>query len=163
MEAILQATGYAWHVPDAVHAEVQFVRQHDPTQPGSFLNMPVDFSPHVSSGLLTPCQPSGSQEQTLFVQYAAQFRSDGEAMCLAIAQSRGWLVATDDRKAIRIGKGMGLAVISCPELVKKWADSSKPSAHELLQVLVEIQTLAKFLPNSAMPESAWWMKKVGDH
>ena len=28
MEAILQATGYTWHLPDAVKAEVQFVRRH---------------------------------------------------------------------------------------------------------------------------------------
>jgi hypothetical protein len=31
----------------------------------------------------------------------------------------------------------------------------------LLHVLVEIQTLAKFVPGSGMPESAWWMKKLG--
>ena len=123
--------------------------------------MPVDLSMHASSGLWSPCQPIGFQEQALFVQYAAQFRSDGEATCLAIAQSRGWLVATDDRKAVRIAKAIGLSVLSCPELVKKWADSSKPSADKLLHVLVEIQTLAKFVPSSSMPESAWWMKKLG--
>jgi hypothetical protein len=161
LEAILGATGYTWHLPDAVKAEVQFVRQHDPAGPDLFVNMPVDLSMHVSSGLWLPCPLTGSQEQALFVQYAAQFRSDGEAMCLAIAQSRGWLVATDDRKAIRIAHGIGLSVISCPELVKKWADSSEPSADELLHVLVEIQTLAKFVPSSSMPESAWWMKKLG--
>ncbi len=161
IEAILRATGFTWHLPDAVKAEVQFVWQHDPAGPDLFVNMPVDLSMHVSSGLWLPCQPAGFQEQALFVQYAAQFRSDGEAMCLAIAKSRGWLVATDDRKAVRIAKAIGLSVISCPELVKKWADSAKPSADKLLHVLVEIQTLAKFVPGYRMPESAWWMKKLG--
>lgn len=161
IEAILRTTGYAWHLPDAVKAEVQFVRQRDPTQPDLFVNMPVDLSFHASSGLWSPCQPIGFQEQALFVQYAAQFRSDGEAICLAIAESRGWFVATDDQKAVRVAKAIGLSVISCPELVKKWADSSKPSADKLLHVLVEIQTLARFVPGTTMPESAWWMKKLG--
>jgi hypothetical protein len=158
MEAILQATGYAWHLPDAVKAEVQFVRQHNPARPGSFLNAPVDLSPHLNSGLLTACQPADPKEQNRFVQCAAQFHSDGEAMCLAIAQSRGWLVATDDRKAIRIAQGTGLYVISCAELVKKWADATRPDPDDLLHALLEIQTLAKFQPNSEMPEAAWWNK-----
>jgi len=52
-EAILQATGYAWHLPTAVQAEVEYVRQHDPAQPGSYLTLRVDLSPHLGSGLLT--------------------------------------------------------------------------------------------------------------
>lgn len=163
MEAILQATGYTWHLPDAVKAEVQFVRRHDPARPGSFLkanvgsdskNAPVDLSQHLNSGLLTACQPTASQEQTLFVQYAAQFRSDGEAMCLAIAESRGWVVATDDRKATRIAEKAGLTVISCPQLVKTWVDATRPDTALIVQVLTDIQTLAQFRPNSTMPESA---------
>ena len=72
-EAILRATGYAWHLPDAVQAEVQYVRQHDPAQPGAFITVPVDLSPHLASGLLTPCQPDDPQEQARFVHYATIF------------------------------------------------------------------------------------------
>jgi hypothetical protein len=156
MEAILRASTYVWHLPDAVNAEVQFVRRHNPARPGSFLNAPVDLSPHLNSGLLTACQPTASQEQTLFVQYAAQFRSDGEAMCVAIAEARGWVVATDDRKAIRVAEKGGLTVISCPQLVKTWADATRPDTALVVQVLTDIQTLAQFRPNSTMPASDWW-------
>ena len=156
MEAILQATGCAWHLPDAVKAEVQFVRRHNPARPGSFLNAPVDLSPQLKSGLLMACQPADPKEQTLFVQYAAQFRSDGEAMCLAIAQSRCWVVATDDRKAILVAEKGGLTVMSCPQLVKTWVDATQPDTALVVQVLTDIQTLAQFRPNSTMPESDWW-------
>jgi len=161
MEAILRATGYAWNLPDAVKAVVQFVRRHNPARPGSFLNAPVDLSPHLNSGLLTACQPTASQGQTLFVQYAAEFRSDGEAMCLAIAEARGWVVATDDRKAIRIAEKGGLTVISCPQLVKTWVDATRPDTALVVQVLTDIQTLAQFRPNSTMPESDWWTGQTG--
>jgi hypothetical protein len=163
MEAILRATGFAWHLPDAVRAEVQFVRQHDPARPGSFFNTPVDLAPFLNSGLLTACHPVDSQEQTLFVQYAAQFRSDGEAMCLAIAEAQGWVIATDDRQAIRVAVGAGLTVISCPELIKAWADATRPDAALLTEVLTNVQTLAQFRPNQTMKEATWWIGRLGAH
>jgi len=160
LEVILRSTGHTWHLPDAVRAEIQFIRQHDPVRPGSFVSAQVDLSPHLNTGLLTACQRADTHEQDLFVQYAARFRSDGEAMCLAIAQSRGWSVATDDRKAIRVAQQVGLAVVSCPELIKAWADATRPGAATIVQVLSDIQTLAQFRPNSTMLQSAWWFKQL---
>src|SRR5690242_13113406 len=86
-EAILRAAGHAWHLPVAVQGEVKYVRQHDPTRPGGFLSVPADLTPLLASGLLTLCRPDDPQEQARFVHYAMIFRSDGEAMCLALAES----------------------------------------------------------------------------
>ncbi len=149
-EAILRATGHTWHVPSSVQAEVQYVRQHDPDNPGSYRNVPVDLTPLVKSGVLTPCQPDDPQEQAQYVHYATLFRSDGEAMCLALAECRGWTVATDDRRAILVAQQAGLAVVSCPELVKAWADATRTDTSTLKQVLNDIQMLAQFRPNSSM-------------
>jgi hypothetical protein len=160
MEAILRATGHAWYLPDAVRAEVRFVRQDDPVHPGAFLNVLVDLTPHISSGLLSLCQPDNSEEQARFIDYATLFRSDGEAVCLALAECRGWQVATDDRKAIRIARQVGLTLLSCPELVKSWADATRPDTPSVVRVLTNIQRLAKFSPNSTMPESAWWFSQL---
>jgi predicted nucleic acid-binding protein len=153
---ILRANAFNWHLPIAVKDEVRYIRRYDPTQPGALINEPADLSPHLTSGLLTSCQPVDPPEEARFVHYAAQFRSDGEAMCLALAESRGWTVATDDRKATRIAAGAGLTVISCPQLVKAWADAGRPTQAVLAQVLADIETLAQFRPNSSMPESVWW-------
>jgi hypothetical protein len=160
MEAILRASGRAWYLADAVRAEVQFVRQDDPAHTGAYLNAPVDLTPHISSGLLSLCQPESSDEQARFVHYATRFRSDGEAICLALAESRGWHVATDDRKAIRVAQQAGLTVLSCPELIRAWADATRPDTVSLVRVLSDIQRLAQFRPNSTMPESSWWLKQL---
>ena len=160
-EAILRAAGYAWHLPIAVPSEVRYVRQDDPVQPGHFLSIPADLTPLLASGLLTLGQPDDPQEQARFVHYATIFRSDGEAMCLALAEARGWTVATDERKATRVAGQGGLTVISCPALVKAWAVATRPDRARLVQVWTDIQTLAQFRPNLMMPEAAWWCTRSG--
>jgi hypothetical protein len=158
-EEILRASGFAWHLPVAVRDEVRYVRRHDPGQLGAIVSEPADLGPFIVSGLLAPCQPGDKAEEARFVHYATMFRSDGEAMCLALAESRGWIVATDDRKAIRVAAGAGLTVISCPRLLKAWVDSSRPDDAVVAQVLADIETLAQFRPNAAMPESSWWLRR----
>ncbi len=159
-EAILRATGGAWHLPSAVQAEVQYVRQHDPDNPGSYGNVPADFTPFVNSGVLTICQPDDGQEQAQYVHYAMLFRSAGEAMCLALVVCRGWTVATDDRRAISVAQNAGLSVVSCPELVKAWADVTHPDSNSVLRVLTNIQSLAQFRPNPKMPGYKWWIDRL---
>jgi hypothetical protein len=156
VEDILPAVGLIWHLPIAVQGEVLYVRRYDPAQPGALVDEPADLGPYFASGLLTSCQPDDPPEQARFVHYATRFRSDGEAMCLALAEARSWTVATDDRKAIRIAANAGLTVISCPQIVQAWADASRPDPAVLVRVLTDIETLAQFRPNPAMPESSWW-------
>jgi len=160
VEAILRAAGFDWHLPSAVHGEVRYVRQHDPGQPGQFLKVAVDLSPLIASGALQVCGPGDQTEQDRFVHYAAQFRSDGEAMCIALAERRGWTLATDDRKAIRVARQAGLVVVSCPGLVKRWADATGPDQSTLHKVLQDIQVLAQFRPNPSMPEYQWWVDEL---
>jgi hypothetical protein len=159
-EAVLRACGYAWHVPVAVQSEVQFVRQPDATARSKFIAVPVDLTPLISAGVLTVCQPDDPPELDPFTQYATLFRSDGEAMCLALAGSRGWLIATDDKKAIRIGQQVGLSVLSSPQLVKIWADTAHPDQPTLVKALRDIEVLAQFRPNSTMPECRWWLDQL---
>jgi hypothetical protein len=66
---------------------------------------------------------------------------------------------TDDRKAIRVATQAGLTVLCSPQLVKAWADASQPDPAMLVQVLIDIQTLAQFRPSASMPESAWWYRQ----
>ena len=121
----------------------------------------MDLTPLLTSGVLTPCQPDDPQEQARFVHYAALFRSDGEAMCLALAESSG-LGRGDRRPQGDPGRPAGGADrSSLPELVKAWADATRPDHATLVQVLTDIQTLAQFRPNPAMPESDWWTGQTG--
>jgi hypothetical protein len=160
VEAILRTSGFSWQLPSAVRGEVQYVRQHDPTQPGKLVKVPADLSSLIASGLLTVCDPQNQQELDRFTHYATLFRSDGESMCLALAEQRSWVVATDDRRAIRVAQHAGLTVVSCPQLLKAWADATTPDQAILLRVLQDIEVLAQFKPNPTMPEYPWWVDQL---
>jgi hypothetical protein len=159
-EAILRASGFTWHLPSAVQGEVRYRRQYDPAQPGQVVTVPADLMGLITSGLLTVCDPRNQQELDRFTYYATLFRSDGESMCLALAEQRGWVVATDDRRAIRVAHKAGLTVVSCPALVKAWATAASPDQATLNKVLQDIQILAQFKPNSSMAEYQWWVDEL---
>jgi hypothetical protein len=159
-EAILRASALTWHLPSAVKEEVQYIRQHDPAQPGQIVKVPVDLSSLTASGVLSACDPVNQQELDRFTHYATMFRSDGEAMCLAIAEQRGWFVATDDRKAIRVAQQAGMTVVSCPALVRAWADANGPDQSTLHRVLQDIEALAQLKPNLTMPLYQWWVDEL---
>jgi hypothetical protein len=161
VEAILRASGYIWHLPVAVQSELKFIRQPDPADPKKVISVPVDLAPLISAGVLTICQPDIREELDLFTQYATLFRSDGEAMCMSVAESRGWLIATDDKKAIRIAQQAGISVVSSPQLVKMWHDNAHPDQPTLVRALTDIEVLAQFRPNPAMPEHEWWLNHLG--
>jgi hypothetical protein len=156
-EAMLRAGGFTWQLPSAVRGEVQYLRQHDPKQPGKIVKVPADLSGLISSGALTVCAPKNQKELDRYTHYATAFRSDGEAMCLALAERRKWVIATDDRKAIRVARQAGLTVVSCPELVKAWAAAAGPDKPTLVKTLQDIQALAQYKPNPSMPEYGWWV------
>ena len=79
-------------------------------------------------------------------------------MCLALAESRGWLIATDDKKAMRIAEQAGLDVVSSPRLLKLWADADRPDPRTLTKALRDIERLAQFRPNAAMRKYKWWIR-----
>jgi hypothetical protein len=160
VEAILRARGFSWQLPSAVQGEVQYVRQYDPAQPGKLVKVPADLTGLIGSGVLTLCDPQNQQELDRFTHYASLFRSDGESMCLALAEQRAWVIATDDRRAIRIAQQAGLRVVSSPQLVKAWAGGTTPDESTLAQVLHDIQVLAQFKPNPSMPEYQWWVDQL---
>jgi hypothetical protein len=159
-EAILRAGGFTWQLPFAVQGEIQYLRQHDPKQPGKLVKVPAALSGLVSSGVLTVCAPKNQKELDRYTHYATVFRSDGESMCLALAEQRKWAIATDDRKAIRVAQQVGLTVVSCPELVKAWAAAAGPDQPTLVKTLHDIQVLAQFKPNPSMPEYGWWVAQL---
>lgn len=159
-EEIMQSWMHAWHLPVAVQAEVKYVRRDNPARPGQIIVVPADLQPLLDGKLLLPCHVEGQKESDLFVQYAATFRSDGEAMCLAVAEHRGWTLATDDRKAIRMARQLGVTVVSCPELVKHWATSAKVDRSTIRRVIEDIERFAQFRPNATMPEYQWWQDQL---
>jgi predicted nucleic acid-binding protein len=95
-----------------------------------------------------------------YVEFAADL-DDGEAMALAIARARAWLLATDDRKARRRAVESGVSIVTTPELMKRWADSSRVPAEEIRSALERIQARARFVPAPDFPEYEWWTARLG--
>jgi hypothetical protein len=80
-------------------------------------------------------------------------------MALAIARCRGWQLATDDRKAIRLAGEAGVPVLTTPAAVKMWVDRLGPSASEVGTALSAIRDRARFLPGGR-PLCDWWMEQM---
>jgi hypothetical protein len=90
----LAQLGLTWMLPQAVADEALVLPgrndQGEPTRES------IDLEPHIESGLFQSVAPEGPAEVAAFVAYARGL-DDGEAMALAIAQSRGWMLATARR------------------------------------------------------------------
>ena len=158
--------GLRWGLPEAVLAEALFLRRgaeppaddvHSNTADAA--REPILLDPHIEIGLLTVVRPETEVELTAYVALAAEL-DDGEAMALALAQSRGWHLATDDRKAIRLAGEAGVPVLTTPAVLKRWVDRLGPSDTEVGTALSAIRDRARFLPGGRDPLCDWWMDRV---
>jgi hypothetical protein len=153
---ILAACEGTFSVSDQVRRESLSIRQPDEHDPSLLIVSPINLDDSLSPGLIQACQLHGPAELESYIQFAALL-DDGEACCLAIAKSRGWTVATDDRKAIRIASECGIAVITTPELIARWAQTNNPTPAELVETLRCIERFANFRPRRTSPFHNWWV------
>jgi predicted nucleic acid-binding protein len=158
--SLIPPLGVGLHVPGKVLEESLYVRQPDPADATKLVQRPVDLSPALQAGVLHRCDLEGQTELALFVQLATTL-DDGEAACLAIAKTRGWTLATDDRRARREAGNLGVPVVTTPELVKAWADATGAEQAAIAKLLADIQTYASFSPHKTMPLYSWWMETIG--
>lgn len=154
-DSIFQACGGFW-VPAQVQNEVLRIRRFDDDEPTRLEPQDIDLGDAIAAGLIQTCQLERRDEVDAFVRFAMQL-DDGEASCLAIAMSRGWIVATDDRKARRIASENSIALISTPELIQRWVDAASPSEATVADVVKKIELFAKFRPRRGDPLHGWWV------
>lgn len=157
-QEILTGSCYRFAIGAAVSKESIYLRSSDPNTPPEA----VALDPFVSAKCLTVHELSGDREQTLYVDYAADL-DDGEAMTVALAFSRGWMMATDDRKARRIftqETGDASRLLSTPQILKGWSLSVGLAAQELKDLLLEVSRRGPFSPRGDEPDFDWWSKAV---
>jgi hypothetical protein len=80
---------------------------------------------------------------------------DREAATGALARSRGAILVSDDRKARQVFRPV-LDLRTTSEAIKAWADRMAPSPVELAQVLLDVETRARFRPGRSDPLFQWW-------
>lgn len=152
--------GFSIFVPKVVAEESIYVLQPDDDQSGQLVRQKVDMNRYVERQLLSYCDIEGSVEAELYVKFAVQL-DDGEAACLAIAKSRSWIMATDDRVARRMAMEQSVKVLGTPEIVRNWAECNCVSDGEIALAIGNIQRFAKYTPRANGPDSDWWYRKQG--
>jgi hypothetical protein len=157
-EDILTGSEYRFGICTVASSESIYLRAADPSAPPD----EVKLDPFVKSKCLTVYALSGAAEQTLYVDYAADL-DDGEAMTLALAFSRGFTMATDDRKARRIFLeeiGDVTRLLSTTQILRAWSTKIGLTAGELKKLLLEVSRRGRFSPPSGDPDFSWWSKAV---
>jgi predicted nucleic acid-binding protein len=158
IDGILKATLRTSLICSTVEKETIYLRTDDPQNPQEL----IQTSPLVEKGLLTICQLEGPDEKALYVDYASVL-DDGEAMTLAIAVSRGWVLVTDERKARRLfleDVGDPARLIGTSELLREWSESERISPEGIRSVLVAIEKRARYRPPSTDPNLDWWNTSI---
>ena len=152
-ESILRSQSLPLYVASAVASEVLYIRSHRAEDPPE----EVSVEPLILSGVLELTEPESDKETMLFVNFAGSV-DDGEAMSLAICVTRGYALATDDRKAWQVAAHASVPLIATSELIFHWARQRNPSDQELRRVLSEIETRGRFSPWAGYPLRDWWMQ-----
>jgi predicted nucleic acid-binding protein len=107
-------------------------------------------------GQIVVCPLEGERELELFVEFAINL-DDGEASSLAIAVSRGWTLATDDRKGRRLATKHHVKLISTSELIHQWVNSNSIPEAAVCEILNRIQQFGKFRPRRTDSLYEWWI------
>jgi len=155
IEAVLRMSASNSLICSAVEAESVYLRSGDPkTKPEK-----IDLQPLIGSGLLTLCSLEGAVETELYVDYASAL-DDGEAMSLVIALSRGFVFATDDRKARRLfleAAGDPKLLKSTSELLRRWAEGQEIERDALKAALLRVEDRARYQPPTSDVNYQWWL------
>lgn len=159
MVSFLSALEGSFYAASIVVDESFYVVRRDRDDPEKTVMEEVDLTIAFKAGVLHKCDPENDEENALFVRFASEV-DDGEAVCLALAKSRGWSVATDDRKAQRLARESGISVVTTPELVKRWADASKAPDREVSAVLRRVRDCARFVPRRGSILYDWWVARL---
>jgi predicted nucleic acid-binding protein len=155
----IKALDYSWFVSEAVLAEAQHVGEY--SADGGIVRVPVNLREVLDSGLVAAVKPESDQEIQDYLTFAMEL-DDGEAQSLALAKHRGFLLLTDDKKALRMARlpEVNVPVLTTPQVLRQWAEIDRNNASRAHMVVKRVQILARFLPAAGSPELDWWFEQL---
>ncbi len=148
------------HVSELVQGEAMWIREYDNESPPQLIPKQIDLVEYIHEGVIAVCCIEEEQEFDWFIHFAQVLQSDADASVLAIAKVRGWIVATDDRKARRVATEQSISTISTSEMIHAWTASEKVSDQQVGELLRNIQQFGRFVPRRSDPLYEWWMQLV---
>lgn len=157
LASILSAHPAPAAIATAAIAELGWVGE-GPRPDGSTDVETIDVAPHITSGAIAKVGPTTDLEVSLYVRFAVDL-DDGEAMSTALAASRGLILVTDDRVALRVAADWlpAIATRTTPDIVKFWAESLRVKPTRLSIALQRIERRARFVPSRRHPLRDWWI------
>jgi predicted nucleic acid-binding protein len=157
-DEILIGGGHNFHVCEAVAEEALFIEVLTPDQ--TRRRSKADLGALFQTGSIRRCKPETTEELAAFVRYAKSL-DDGEAMCLALAKCRSWVIATDERKGRRIATADGIAVMNTVEVVKAWVVGNDISESVVRELVTRVGTFGRYRPALNTPSAEWWRDMGG--
>ncbi len=153
--AELRALGRTWHVCEAVLQEAEYTREYGAD--GIPVLVPMRMSEVNRDAILLPALIATDAEMEDYVNFASEV-DDGEAQALSIAKHRGFVLLTDDRKAMSVARRPDVAVstTSTSEVLRAWAQLDMQNQARLVEVVRRITALARFRPRTDSADYQWW-------
>lgn len=155
-EAILSAF-HGFYLGEKASKESLYLNAYDKETAKRVGRTEIDLSPLLANDSLTLCKLEGDGEFENYLYFAEQL-DPGEAEALAFGLCRGWTVATDDKKAIRIASEHEIQTISTLQIIMHWAKKHRIGKKELREVMALIHRLASFIPSPNSPGYGEWMR-----
>lgn len=165
----LYASGYMTDILDAIPVPVAISEYvytvealtvyGDPNPTGGLPSKEeIDLEPLVTARKLRVVPLAPGAEEVSAVNFAAALGDDGEAFTGAIAIHRNWAIAIDDRSAISFFRRQvpQLQIVTTPELVKHWAETTSPSEEQVRTALRNIRSRGRYAPYRSHPLDGWW-------
>lgn len=153
---ILTGCGLEFQVCPDVLQEVKVLRDRETGEEHA-----IDLEPLFAAGALVRIAPETDEEYDLLVDYAALLGAgDGEAMCFALAESRGHAVGIDDERAIRRAKRRkpDFETLGTLDILLIWQTHACIPDERMGMIFRDIFRYARFRPAPANPRFAWWRK-----
>lgn len=113
-----------------------------------------DIRDLVASGRIVVASIDTDEEAELFVDLAVDL-GDGEAMTLALALARGFSIASDDRRAVRI-LAERMPLYSTLDLIAIWAMKGALPDSVVKVALEAIRIKGRYAPGKTHPRWPWW-------
>lgn len=143
----------SFYVVDVVFQETMYVRRGG-TGGDADERDQVDLTRLAGAGELRIASPADENELNTFIDLTREL-DDGEAMTLAIALHRGYAIATDDRKAVRLADGR-VPVLGSLDLMRDWAEDTEISGPALRRILGDVRDRGRYIPRKGHPLRSWW-------
>jgi predicted nucleic acid-binding protein len=153
-EEISRSTQWQFAICDAVRGEAKSIWNPDTQQRES-----IALAPLIQGGSLVVLDLDTDDERDAHVQLCSlPGVGPGEAMCMALAQSRQLEFATDDRKATRVCLAAQPAIrtVGTPDVLICWQNIVGLSEREMGELILRIEARARFSLIASHSHFAWW-------